>query len=115
MFAVDVGFLHLRELGVILQRAELVDLLIRPRRLSRELVARDIQNLKSLVMILPVKLLQFPLLRGKSASSRRIHNQKYLSLILGQRLHRPVRPFHRILINAHVLPSFLSVIKNESI
>ena len=42
MFAVDIGFLHLRELGVILQRAELVDLFIRPRRLSRELVARNI-------------------------------------------------------------------------
>lgn len=114
MFAVDVGFLHLRELGVILQRTELVNLLIRPRRLSRELVARDIQNLKSLIMILPVKLLQFPVLRGESASGRRIHNQKYLSLISGQRLRCPVRPLHRIIINAHLLPSFLFVIKNES-
>ena len=115
MSAVDVGFLHLREPGVIFQRAELVDLLICPRRLSRELVARNIQNLKSLVVVLPVKFLQFPVLRGESASGRRIHNQKYLSLISGQRLRCPVRPLHRIFINFHVLPSFLSVIKNESI
>ena len=42
MFAVDVGFLHLRKLCVIFQRTEPVDLLIRPRRLSREPMARDI-------------------------------------------------------------------------
>ena len=65
-------------------------------------------------MVLPVKLLQFLVLRGESASGRRIHDQKYLSLISGQRLHCSVRPLHRILINAHLLPSFLFVIKIES-
>ena len=63
MFAVDVGFLHLRELGVILQRAELRGSLHPSRRLSQGTGCTEYLKSQVLVMVLLVKFLQFPVLR----------------------------------------------------
>jgi hypothetical protein len=52
--AVHVGLLHLREGGIEVHRAELMDFIIRSRSLPAELIAGNIQNLKTLISSLPV-------------------------------------------------------------
>ena len=79
MLAVDVGFLHLRELRIVLQGAELVDLVIRLRRLPGKLVAGHINDLQTLVMELLIHLFQRLILRRESAARRRIDYDDDLS------------------------------------
>ena len=53
VLAVDIGFLHLRESCVVMKGAELMDLFIRTGRLSAELIAGDVDDLKTLLMNIP--------------------------------------------------------------
>ena len=57
--------------------AEFMDLLIGAGSLCAKLIAGDIQNLKPLVMIVKVKLLDGRVLRGKAAAGSRIHYQNH--------------------------------------
>ena len=82
VLAVDVRLLHLLVGRLVVQGAERVDFLIRSRCLPAELVARDVQNLKALVVVVIVPLGQFGILRRESATGRRVHNQDNLSLVV---------------------------------
>ena len=64
--------------------AEFMDFIIRSGRLSAELVARNIQNLKSLIVIILIKLLNRSILRSKAAACGRVHHKNHFSFIISQ-------------------------------
>ena len=59
---------------MIFQRTELVNLIIRSRRLTCELVAGNVNDLKSLLMKLLIHLLKILIMRCKATASSRIYN-----------------------------------------
>ena len=63
IFAIYLDLLETAELGVVLQCAEAVDRLGVSRCLECELVAGEIQDLKSLVLVLLIKALEAFVLR----------------------------------------------------
>ena len=97
--AIDLQFLELRELGAIGELAELVDALVGTGSLLTKLIAGKIEYLKALGMILLVELLQFLILRSKTAFGCRIHNEQNLIGLLLQRHLMTSTVFHRIIIN----------------
>ena len=84
VFSVDIRFLHLREGGIEVHGAELMNLVIRPGSLPAELVAGDVQDLQSLIMIVPVQLFYRGILGREAATGSRVNNQNDLALIIGQ-------------------------------
>ena len=67
---------------MVLQRAELVNFLVRAGRLSRKLVAGNIDDLESLVVIRLVHCLQRLVVGRKTAAGRRVDNQHNLALVV---------------------------------
>jgi hypothetical protein len=69
-----VAFAHTEETGAIMGCAESGYLLIGSRSLFAKLVAGEIQNLKSLSMIMLIHRLQCLILRGEATLCSRIDN-----------------------------------------
>lgn len=80
MLPVDIDLPIVRECDSEVGITECSDLLVGSRRLMFKLVAREIQNLKSLWTVLLVNALQLIVLRRKSAFGRRVDYQDNLSL-----------------------------------
>jgi len=80
--AVDIGFLHLGESRIEVHGAELMDFVIRSGGLTAELIAGNIQNLKSLVMVLAVHLLDGRILGGEAAAGGSIDHHDDLALVI---------------------------------
>ena len=64
--------------------AEFMDLIICSGGLAAELIAGDIQNFKSLIVIVFVQLFNRGILGSKAAASRRIDDEDDFSLIICQ-------------------------------
>ena len=64
--------------------AEFMDLLIRAGGLTAELVAGDIQNLQSLIVVISIHLLNRLILRRKATASGSVDDHDNLALIVGQ-------------------------------
>ncbi len=77
---VDVRLLHLRELRLILELAELVDLLVCAGSLSRELVAGDVYDLEALVVQVFIHLLDRLVVGSKAAACRCVHDEHDLAV-----------------------------------
>ena len=78
---VYLNLVKLGELYMIVGGAELLNLGNCAGCLLTELVAREIQNLKSLLIILLVNLLQVLVLRRESATGGGVYNQQHLSFV----------------------------------
>ena len=83
-----------------------MNLFVCPRRLIPELIAGNVNDLKTLVMQLLIHPLQGLIVGRKSAAGGRIDNDHNLSLIFLQGKLASVRSGYRIIINTHNL--FLS-------
>ena len=59
-----------------------MDLIIRARRLSRELIAGHVDNLKTFLMILLIHILDVLVVRREPASRGCIDDQHHLALVL---------------------------------
>ena len=103
MLAVHLRLLLLREGRVVLQRAELVNFLVRAGRLSRKLVAGDIDDLKSLVMIRLVHCLERLIVRREAAAGRRVDDQHNLALVVREFQFSAADRRHTVIVNAHNL------------
>src|SRR5690242_19081070 len=73
-----------RKLDVVLRRAELLDLFVASRLLSREVVRRKAEHGEFLVAIRLVKLLQSLVLRGQAALRGDVHDQQHFTTMLTQ-------------------------------
>ena len=82
VLAVDVGLLHLRELGLIAHAAERGDLLVGAGRLVHELVAGDVDDFKALVVVLLVHRLDGLVLRGEAAAGGGVDDEHDFALVL---------------------------------
>ncbi len=82
---VDVDFGKGLELGLEIDGTESGQLLVGFGGLSRELVAREIEDFKTLVMELLVQFLQSVVLLGVAAVAGRVHDQQHLAAILFER------------------------------
>ena len=84
VLAVYLNLVKLGECDMIVGSAELLDFGNGAGSLSAELVAREIQNLESLLIVFLINLLQILVLRRESATGGGIYNQQELSLVLFQ-------------------------------
>ena len=66
-------------------RAERVNLLNRARCLLAKLVAREVENLETVLGILLIERFQFFVLWCESASGSGVHNQQHLALVVRER------------------------------
>ena len=98
--AVHLHLLEARELGVVRELAELVYRLVGAWGLCAELVAREVEHLESLRMILLVELLQLLVLRCEAALCSCVHDEQHLVGILLQRHAFTLSVFHREIINS---------------
>ena len=73
IFAIYLYFFELWKLGAKVKGAEVVNLLLGARSLVAKLVAREVQNLKTLVFIILIECLQFLLLWCKATTGSSIH------------------------------------------
>lgn len=79
--AVHIELLEAGELGVELQRAELVDLVVGLGCLAGELVAREVQDLEALVVVGGVDALEVLVLWGEAAAGGRVHDEQDLARV----------------------------------
>ena len=84
VLAVYIGFGHLGEHGAEVDSAELVDLLVSSGRLASKLVARDVDDLKSLFVIFSVGSLQLLILRCEPSFCCCVDYQDHLALKIGE-------------------------------
>lgn len=118
MLPVDIDLPVVRECDSKVGIAECNDLLVGSRCLMFKLVARKIQNLKSLRTVLLVNTLQFIVLRRKSAFGRRVDYQDNLSLS-SVCCYCSIHPFTHASssgfgMNPTFLPTTLPSFKNKS-
>ena len=85
-FAVYVDFLELRKFGAELHLAELVNLVIATRRLVGKLVAREIENLETLVAVFLVHSLERLVMGRKTTARSRVDDEQNLAFVLTERL-----------------------------
>lgn len=78
---VDVNLLELGELGAELQGAELVDLLVRPGRLTGELVAGEVEDLEAPVAEVGIDPLEVLVLWGEAAARRGVDDEQDLASV----------------------------------
>ena len=64
--------------------AEFVDLIVTARCLSAKLVAWDVQDLQTLIMVILVELLDRSVLRSEAATCSSVDYQDYFSFIIGE-------------------------------
>ena len=83
VLAVDLYFLELGKLSTKIQGAELMNFLLGAGSLLTKLVAGEVENLKTLVLILLVQGLQLFVLRSETATGGRVDNEQHLALVLG--------------------------------
>ena len=84
VLTVHFRFLHLREGGVEVHGAELMDLLVRAGSLPAELVAGNVQNLQAFVVVIAVQLFNGGILRREAAARGRVDHQDDLAPVVGQ-------------------------------
>ncbi len=80
--AVYIYLLELREVGSELHGAEFVDLVRGAGSLVCELVAREVKDLKSLILKLFVHFLKRLIVRCETAACCGVYDEKYLSLVV---------------------------------
>ena len=103
--AVDVGLLHPREGGVEVDGAEFVDLVVRSRSLSAELIAGDVQDFQTFVVVILVKFLDRGILWSEAAPGRRVHDQDDFALVIGETQRFAFAGRERVIVD-HRLFSF---------
>ena len=94
----DLG--KLIERCIVLERAELVDFVIAPRRLVSKLVAREVEYLKPLVVVLGVELFKPRVLRREATARGGVDDQEHLALERCDVKARSVAALGRELIDA---------------
>ena len=104
MLPVDIDLPIVRECDSEVGITECNDLLVGSRRLMFKLVAREIQNLKSLWTVLLVNALQLIVLRRKSAFGRRVDYQNNFSFILAHAAHISSDILCLVIIKSHMCP-----------
>ncbi|MPM85980.1 hypothetical protein SDC9_133063 [bioreactor metagenome] len=77
---IDLQLCKPLEGGAEVEGAELVDLLDGPGSLLLELVAGEVENLKTLFLVRFIELFQFIVLGCKAAVGCRVDDQQYLAL-----------------------------------
>ena len=107
VLAVDIGLLHLRECGVKVHRAEFMNLIIASRCLCAELVARDIQDLESLIMIILVQLFDRRILRGKAAAGRGVYDKDNLAFVFTEVELLALSGGNCVIVDHCLIPPFL--------
>jgi hypothetical protein len=84
IFAINLYLLETGEFSAEVQFAELVDALVSAGSLLAELVAREVENLETLSVILLVQGFQFVVLRSETALGGGVDDEQYLVGILFQ-------------------------------
>ena len=79
VITVDIDLIELGELDVVLQRAELMDLLDGAWCLLAKLIAGEVENLQATLMELLVERLQFGVLRREAAKGGCVDNQQHIA------------------------------------
>ena len=97
--SVHLDLCKLIERCIVLERAELVDFIIAPRRLVSKLVAREIEYLKPLVVVLGVELFKPRVLRREATARGGVDDQEHLALERCEVKARSVAAFGRELID----------------
>ena len=90
-----------RKAHAVLRQAKALDLRIRPRFLSAEVIGREGKHFEALVVILLIDRFQVRILGGVSTEACRIHDQQDLASILIE-IHRVPIDVMRPLHNARV-------------
>ena len=96
---VHLDLCKLIERRVVLERAELVDFVIAPRRLVSKLVAREVEYLKPLLVVLGVELFKPRVLRREATSRGGVDDQDHLALERCEVKDSSVAAFRRELID----------------
>lgn len=98
--AVHLHLLEARELGVVRELAELVYRLVGTGGLCAELVAREVEHLESLRMILLVELLQLLVLRCEAALYGCVYDEQHFVGILLEGNILSLSVFNRKFVNS---------------
>jgi hypothetical protein len=102
--AVDFDLLVQRKADAVVDRAELLDLLGRPRFLLEELVAGEPEHRESAVAVLVVQALQTFVLRREATLRRHVHDECDLVAMVGQVGRTAVECTHRVVVDGHDIP-----------
>ena len=78
-----------------------MDLFIGTRCLIAELVAREVQDLQTVLLMRFIKILKRVVLRREAAACRGIDNEKDLALLVCHGNFRSILCFECVIVNAH--------------
>ncbi len=84
LFAVHVNFVEQREGDVVFAGAELLDLFVRARFLSAELVARETEHGETLVFVFLLEGFEGLVLRRKAALGGDVDDEEHLAFVGAQ-------------------------------
>src|SRR5262249_30022428 len=113
--AVDLDLAHHREVDVIGQRTEALDLRLVARLLRAELVAGKTQHHEPAVAVLAVELLEAGVLARETALAGGVDDQHDLVAVVGERRRGPVDGFGGEVVDAHGPPSQTIIVSGSSI
>jgi hypothetical protein len=96
---VAVGSIHIelveeRECDAVFRRAEFLDLLVRARLLTPELIARKPEHDEAIVLVLRVECLERRILGRVAALRRDVHDQQHLALVRRESRVLPIDVLH---------------------
>ena len=102
VLAVYVEFGELRECDSESSCAEGVDLFVLSGSLICKLVAGEVEDLKSLVVVCIIDCLKICILRSEAASCSCVDDEENLALIILKGYHASVHCFYAVIINCHL-------------